>query len=75
MATQRLAWFLTSVLVVLCAIFILLSVLAPEVMGRALAGGHVLSLGMAAGLLIIIVAIVAALCFEHRLNRDADRRP
>lgn len=71
MGNLRLGWFLTLTLAGLCTGFVLLSVLAPGFMGRPVAQGHVLSLGVVMALVVTGIAIGAGLYFEHRLNAAA----
>ena len=71
--TQHLGWLLCGFLLALVIAFVLLSVLAPGVMGRPISAGNVLTVGFVLGIIDVLIVIGTAIYFEHRLNA-ADKR-
>ncbi|MCA8277998.1 DUF485 domain-containing protein [Burkholderia cepacia] len=73
-ARRRFSFALTALMIATYYGFILLVALAPHVLAAPLYRGATTTVGIAAGVAIILVAIGLTACYVLRANRAFDRR-
>ena len=73
-ARRRFSFTLTALMIATYYSFILLVALAPHVLAAPLYRGATITVGIAAGVAIIVVAISLTACYVLRANRAFDRR-
>ncbi|KWB20591.1 hypothetical protein WL32_00255 [Burkholderia cepacia] len=73
-ARRRFSFTLTALMIATYYGFILLVALAPHVLAAPLYRGATTTVGIAAGVAIILVAIGLTACYVLRANRAFDRR-
>ncbi|KWI99755.1 hypothetical protein WM13_26355 [Burkholderia ubonensis] len=72
-ARRRFSYVLTALMIATYYGFILLVALAPRVLATPLYRGATTTVGIAAGVAIILVAIGLTACYVLRANRSFDR--
>ena len=73
-ARRRFSFTLTALMIATYYGFILLVALAPHVLAAPLYRGATMTVGIAAGVAIILVAIALTACYVLRANRAFDHR-
>lgn len=73
-ARRRFSFTLTALMIATYYGFILLVALAPHVLAAPLYRGATTTVGIAAGVAIILAAIALTACYVLRANRAFDRR-
>ena len=69
---NRLAWMLSFAILALYFTFILVIAFAPELLGQPIADGSITTLGIPAGIGIILSAFVLTGIYVHRANKEFD---
>ncbi|GAA4647828.1 DUF485 domain-containing protein [Kistimonas scapharcae] len=70
---NRLAWTLSIAILALYFTFILVIAFAPELLGQPVVTGSITTLGIPAGILIILSAFVLTGIYVHRANQEFDQ--
>lgn len=68
----RWAWGLSAVILLIYFAFILLIAFAPAVLGKPIAAGSVITLGIPLGVVIIVLAFVLTGVYVHKANSHFD---
>lgn len=68
----RWAWGLSAVILLMYFAFILLIAFAPSVLGKPIAAGSVITVGIPLGVVIIVLAFILTGVYVHRANTRFD---
>ncbi len=69
---HRVAWLFSGMMVAVYFLFILLLAFKPELLGRPLYDGSVITLGIPAGISIILFAFLITGLYVRKANREFD---
>lgn len=70
---SRLAWGLSSIIFIVYFSFILLIAFAPDILGKPIIPGSLITVGIPVGALIIVLAFVLTGVYVWKANKDYDR--
>ncbi len=70
---SRLAWGLSSIILLIYFTFILLIAFVPNFLGQTIGDGSVISIGIPIGVFIIVTAFVLTGIYVRKANKDFDR--
>ncbi len=70
---NRLAWTLSLAILALYFTFILVIAFAPDLLGQPISAGSITTMGIPAGVGIILSAFVLTGIYVHRANKDFDQ--
>lgn len=68
----RLAWSLSTIILLMYFAFILLIAFAPSVLAKPIAAGSVITVGIPVGVMIIVMAFVLTGVYVHQANTRFD---
>ncbi|MEE9413385.1 MAG: DUF485 domain-containing protein [Methylococcales bacterium] len=69
----RLAWGLSSIIVLMYFSFILLIAFAPDILGQPISETSLITIGIPLGIFIIVTAFVLTGIYVYKANNDFDR--
>lgn len=70
---SKLAWTLSSIILLIYFSFILLIAFAPEFLGQPISETSTITMGIPIGVLIIITAFILTGIYVRKANKDFDR--
>ena len=70
---SRLAWGLSSIIVLMYFSFILLIAFAPDILGQPISETSLITIGIPLGIFIIVTAFVLTGIYVYKANNDFDR--
>ncbi|HSR63644.1 MAG TPA: DUF485 domain-containing protein [Gammaproteobacteria bacterium] len=70
---QRFTWTLSILMLLVYFLFILFIAFAPEILGRPLMEGSVITIGIPIGIAIIVFAFLLTGWYVHKSNSEFDR--
>lgn len=70
---SRLAWGLSSIILLMYFTFILLIAFAPDFLGQTISDSSLISIGIPIGVFIIVTAFVLTGTYVRKANKDFDR--
>jgi uncharacterized membrane protein (DUF485 family) len=70
---SRLAWRLSSIILLMYFSFILLIAFAPDILGQPISETSLITIGIPLGIFIIVSAFVLTGIYVYKANRDFDR--
>ena len=70
---SKLAWTLSLIVFVVYFSFILLIAFAPEILGKSIGSGSLITIGIPVGVFIIVMAFVVTGVYVRKANKDYDR--
>lgn len=70
---SRLAWRLSSIILLMYFSFIVLIAFAPDILGQPISETSLITIGIPLGIFIIVSAFVLTGIYVYKANRDFDR--
>ena len=70
---SKLAWGLSSIIFIVYFSFILLIAFAPDMLGKPISPGSLITIGIPVGVFIIVMAFVLTGVYVWKANKDYDR--
>ncbi|MEE9356638.1 MAG: DUF485 domain-containing protein [Methylococcaceae bacterium] len=70
---SRLAWGLSSIILLIYFSFILLIAFAPGFLGQPISGTSLITIGIPMGIFIILMAFILTGIYVRKANKDFDR--